>query len=83
MLLNDTVCYIDSALRRKTPHDEAFKQSHLKLIEQINSLPNADDGQIQLVLTQIRLLLDLLPQIINCIQMIEQGEVNNTPQLQH
>ncbi|NBN61531.1 TIGR01666 family membrane protein [Proteus sp. G2639] len=82
-LLNDTVCYIDSALRRKTPHDEAFKQSHLKLIEQINSLPNADDGQIQLVLTQIRLLLDLLPQIINCIQMIEQGEVNNTPQLQH
>ncbi|NBM54149.1 YccS family putative transporter [Proteus vulgaris] len=75
-LLNDTVCYIDAALRHKTAQDKAFKQPHIELIERINSLPNADDGRIQLVVTQIRLLLDLLPQIINCIQIIEQGETN-------
>ncbi|MEQ5390740.1 YccS family putative transporter [Proteus sp. fly-1013] len=79
-LLNDTVCYIDSALRRKTPQDEGFKQSHVELIERINLLPNADNPRIQLVLTQIRLLLDLLPQIISCIQIIEQSESNSLPQ---
>ncbi|EEG83794.1 hypothetical protein PROPEN_04565 [Proteus penneri ATCC 35198] len=73
-LLNDTVCYIDSALRRKTPPVKEFKQPHVELIERINLLPNADNPRIQLVLTQIRLLLDLLPQIINCIQIIEQSE---------
>lgn len=81
-LLNDTVCYIDSALRRKTPQDEGFKQSHVELIERINLLPNADNPRIQLVLTQIRLLLDLLPQIICCIQIIEQSESNSLPQPQ-
>nr|WP_282744321.1 YccS family putative transporter [Proteus columbae] len=81
-LLNDTVCYIDSALRRKTPQDEGFKQSHVELIERINLLPNADNPRIQLVLTQIRLLLDLLPQIIGCIKTIEQGELNSLPQPQ-
>ncbi len=81
-LLNDTVCYIDSALRRKTPQDEGFKQSHIELIERINLLPNADNPRIQLVLTQIRLLLDLLPQIISCIQIIEQSESNSLPQPQ-
>lgn len=81
-LLNDTVCYIDSALRRKTPQDEGFKQSHVELIERINLLPNADNPRIQLVLTQIRLLLDLLPQIISCIQIIEQSESNSLPQPQ-
>ncbi len=81
-LLNDTVCYIDSALRRKTPQDEGFKQSHVELIERINLLPNADNPRIQLVLTQIRLLLDLLPQIICCIKTIEQGELNSLPQPQ-
>ncbi len=79
-LLNDTVCYIDSALRRKTPPVKEFKQSHVELIERINLLPNADNPRIQLVLTQIRLLLDLLPQIINCIQIIEQSESKNLPQ---
>lgn len=81
-LLNDTVCYIDSALRRKTPQDEEFKQSHVELIERINLLPNADNPRIQLVLTQIRLLLDLLPQIISCIQIIEQSESNSLHQPQ-
>ncbi|WP_100159602.1 YccS family putative transporter [Proteus columbae] len=81
-LLNDTVCYIDSALRRKTPQGEVFKQSHVELIERINLLPNADNPRIQLVLTQIRLLLDLLPQIISCIQIIEQSESNCLPQPQ-
>lgn len=81
-LLNDTVCYIDSALRRKTPQNEGFKQSHVELIERINLLPNADNPRIQLVLTQIRLLLDLLPQIISCIQIIEQSESNSLPQPQ-
>lgn len=81
-LLNDTVCYIDSALRRKTPQDEGFKQSHVELIERINLLPNSDNPRIQLVLTQIRLLLDLLPQIISCIQIIEQSESNSLPQPQ-
>lgn len=81
-LLNDTVCYIDSALRRKTPQDEEFKQSHVELIERINLLPNADNPRIQLVLTQIRLLLDLLPQIISCIQIIEQSESNSLPKPQ-
>lgn len=81
-LLNDTVCYIDSALRRKTPQDKEFKQSHVELIERINLLPNADNPRIQLVLTQIRLLLDLLPQIISCIQIIEQSESNSLPQPQ-
>ncbi|MBI6217333.1 YccS family putative transporter [Proteus sp. DFP240708] len=81
-LLNDTVCYIDSALRRKTPQDEGFKQSHVELIERINLLPNADNPRIQLVLTQIRLLLDLLPQIISCIQIIEQSESNSLPKPQ-
>lgn len=81
-LLNDTVCYIDSALRRKTPQDEGFKQSHIELIERINLLPNADNPRIQLVLTQIRLLLDLLPQIISCSQIIEQSESNSLPQPQ-
>ncbi len=79
-LLNDTVCYIDSALRRKTPPVKEFKQPHVELIERINLLPNADNPRIQLVLTQIRLLLDLLPQIINCIQIIEQSESKNMPQ---
>lgn len=81
-LLNDTVCYIDSALRRKTPQDEGFKQSHVELIERINLLPNADNPRIQLVLTQIRLLLDLLPQIISCIQIIEQSESSSLPKHQ-
>lgn len=81
-LLNDTVCYIDSALRRKTPQDEGFKQSHVELIERINLLPNADNPRIQLVLTQIRLLLDLLPQIISCIQIIEQSESSSLPKPQ-
>lgn len=81
-LLNDTVCYIDSALRRKTPQDEGVKQSHVELIERINLLPNADNPRIQLVLTQIRLLLDLLPQIISCIQIIEQSESNSLHQPQ-
>lgn len=79
-LLNDTVCYIDSALRRKTPQIKEFKQSHVELIERINLLPNADNPRIQLVLTQIRLLLDLLPQIISCIQIIEQSESKKLPQ---
>lgn len=81
-LLNDTVCYIDSALRRRMPQNEGFKLSHVELIERINALPNADNPRIQLVLTQIRLLLDLLPQIISCIQIIEQSESSGLPQPQ-
>ncbi|MBG6032101.1 TIGR01666 family membrane protein [Proteus hauseri] len=81
-LLNDTVCYIDSALRRRMPQNEGFKLSHVELIERINALPNADNPRIQLVLTQIRLLLDLLPQIISCIQIIEQSESSSLPQPQ-
>lgn len=76
-LLNDTVCYIDCALRRKDLFNEHVKQSHDQLIERINTLPNTEEGQIQLVLTQIRLLLDLLPQIVSSIQLIEQGELNH------
>lgn len=81
-LLNDTVCYIDSALRRKKLQNEEVKQSHVELIERINLLPNSDNPRIQLVLTQIRLLLDLLPQIISCIQIIEQSESNSLHQPQ-
>lgn len=81
-MLNDTVCYIDSALRRKKLQNEEVKQSHVELIERINLLPNSDNPRIQLVLTQIRLLLDLLPQIISCIQIIEQSESNSLHQPQ-
>lgn len=81
-LLNDTVCYIDSALRRKKLQNEEVKQSHVELMERINLLPNSDNPRIQLVLTQIRLLLDLLPQIISCIQIIEQSESNSLHQPQ-
>ncbi len=81
-LLNDTVCYIDSALRRKKLQNEEVKQSHVELIERINLLSNSDNPRIQLVLTQIRLLLDLLPQIISCIQIIEQSESNSLHQPQ-
>lgn len=80
-LLNDTVCYIDSSLRRKTSQDVLFKQSHEQLIERINALTNTDENQVHLVITQIRLLLELLPQIVNCIQLIELGESGQVVQL--
>ncbi|HEK3151514.1 TPA: YccS family putative transporter [Proteus mirabilis] len=76
-LLNDTVCYIDSALRRKKPQNNDFIQSHDQLIARVNAQPSSDNARIQLVLTQIRLLLDLLPQIVNCIELIEQTEWQN------
>ncbi|OAT47477.1 putative inner membrane efflux protein [Proteus hauseri ATCC 700826] len=75
-LLNDTVCYIDSALHRKEYQDDAFKQTHHQLLERVNALSNTEDSRAQLVLTQIRLLLDLLPQIVSCIQLIEQSELS-------
>ncbi|MEQ4923934.1 YccS family putative transporter [Proteus hauseri] len=77
-LLNDTVCYIDGALRRKEYQDDAFKLSHDQLLERVNTLSNAEDSRTQLVLTQIRLLLDLLPQIVSCIQLIEQSKLGKT-----
>lgn len=77
-LLNDTVCYIDAALCRKKTADKTFIISHDKLVDRVNALSNEDntqDGHVQLVLTQIRLLLDILPQIVSFIQLIEQNEL--------
>lgn len=62
-LLNDAVCYIDDALHHQDADRDKLRRELNALGQRILSLPPEPDSKEQLVLQQITLLLELLPEL--------------------
>lgn len=63
-LLNDTVCYVDGALNHAVQDHHHITQALEALSKRIGLLAPEPESQEQLVLQQIGLILELLPELI-------------------
>lgn len=72
-LLNDAVCYVESAIQM-AQHDEAIDEKSDKLrqslLQRIDNTSTSDDEKTQLILEQTKLLLELIPEIKIMIKQI-------------
>lgn len=62
-LLDDAVCYIDAALHHPEINAQTQRESLLTLQQQVQQLSPDPDSKEQLVLQQIGLIIDLLPEL--------------------
>ncbi|WP_410015872.1 YccS family putative transporter [Sodalis sp. C49] len=70
-VLDDAVCYVDDALQCQEHFAQRVEQERERLIARIQRLLPDPEAREQLVLQQISLLLDLLPELIERKQHIE------------
>ncbi len=63
-VLDDAACYIDDALQYQQQFALRVAQEHEKLVERIRRVLTNPEAKEQLVLQQIGLLLELLPELI-------------------
>lgn len=71
-ILNDAVCYVDTALKSILIDDDRIKQIPVNIVKRIEQAPAERNSKEQLVLRQISLLIELLPKITNIIKQINQ-----------
>ncbi|MEA9390684.1 YccS family putative transporter [Acerihabitans sp. TG2] len=70
-VLDDAACYIDDALQYQPQFALRVAQEHEKLVERIRMVLTNPEAKEQVVLQQIGLLLELLPELIARKQEIE------------
>ncbi|MEK9497644.1 YccS family putative transporter [Photorhabdus sp. P32] len=71
-ILNDAICYVDTALRPALIDDDGIKQIPANIAKRIEQAPVERNSKEQLVLQQTGLLIELLPEIVNTIKQINQ-----------
>ena len=72
-LLNDAVCYVESAIQitqQDETIDEKSDQLRQSLLQRIDNTSTSDDEKTQLILEQTKLLLELIPEIKLMIKQI-------------
>ncbi|OCQ52085.1 Inner membrane protein YccS [Photorhabdus australis subsp. thailandensis] len=73
-ILNDVICYVDSALKLVSIDDDRIKQIPINIAKRIEQALAEGNNKEQLVLQQTSLLIELLPELINIIKQINQLE---------
>ncbi|MBD2819516.1 TIGR01666 family membrane protein [Xenorhabdus sp. 42] len=71
-ILREAICHVESALKQEQLDDNALKTIASQLIEKNNLSPSESNGRVQLVLQQIGLLIELLPEIVSLIKQIRE-----------
>ena len=72
-LLNDAVCYVESAIQitqQDETIDEKSDQLRQSLLQRIDNTSTSDDEKTQLILEQTKLLLELIPEVKLMIKQI-------------
>ncbi len=73
-ILNDAICYVESVLKQSPIDDGTLQTIANYLLERINLVPSESNGKVQLVLQQIGLLIELLPEIVGLTKQISEQE---------
>ncbi|PHM51373.1 YccS family putative transporter [Xenorhabdus sp. KK7.4] len=74
-LLTEAIHHVESALQQDRVNDEFLHQISEHLIQKSNQL-NSDNSKVQLVLQQVGLLVELLPEIVNLKKQINNQKSN-------
>ncbi|MDC9613050.1 YccS family putative transporter [Xenorhabdus khoisanae] len=73
-ILNDAICSVESALKQGWIDDETLQTIANNLADKINLVPSESNNKVQLVLQQIGLLIELLPEIVCLTKQIGEQE---------
>ncbi|MDX7991407.1 YccS family putative transporter [Xenorhabdus littoralis] len=73
-ILNDAICHVELALKQSRIDDNALQAIVIRLIERINLVPSESNGKVQLVLQQIGLFIELLPEIVSLTKQISEQD---------
>ncbi|KMJ45973.1 membrane protein [Xenorhabdus khoisanae] len=73
-ILNDAICSVESALKQGWIDDETLQIIANNLADKINLVPSESNNKVQLVLQQIGLLIELLPEIVCLTKQIGEQE---------
>ncbi|CBJ79908.1 putative efflux transport protein (PET family) [Xenorhabdus bovienii str. Jollieti] len=74
-ILNDAIFQVESALQQGRVDDERLQHISERLAESINLISSDSSGKIQLVLQQIGLLVELLPEFVSLIKQLTQSDI--------
>ncbi|MDE9566286.1 TIGR01666 family membrane protein [Xenorhabdus bovienii] len=74
-ILNDAIFQVESALQQGRVDDERLQRISERLAENINLVSSDSSGKIQLVLQQIGLLVELLPEFVSLIKQLTQSDI--------
>ncbi|CDH22161.1 putative efflux transport protein (PET family) [Xenorhabdus bovienii str. kraussei Quebec] len=74
-ILNDAIFQVESALQQGRVDDERLQRISERLAESINLVSSDSSGKIQLVLQQIGLLVELLPEFVSLIKQLTQSDI--------
>nr|WP_222942877.1 YccS family putative transporter [Xenorhabdus sp. PB62.4] len=73
-ILNDAICSVESALKQGWVNDKTLQTIANNLADKINLVPSESNNKVQLVLQQIGLLIELLPEIVCLTKKIGEQE---------
>ncbi|WP_237385228.1 YccS family putative transporter [Xenorhabdus sp. Sc-CR9] len=73
-ILNDAISHVESILKQNLNDDNSVQSIANQLIERINFIPSDSNGKAQLVLQQVRLLIELLPELVSLIKQVSEQE---------
>ncbi|SFN99672.1 YccS family putative transporter [Xenorhabdus japonica] len=75
-ILNDAICYVESTLKQGEMNNDALQSTVNNLMEKINLAPSPSESnsKIQLVLQQIGLLIELLPELVSLTKQISEQD---------
>ncbi|MDE9460115.1 YccS family putative transporter [Xenorhabdus bovienii] len=74
-ILNDAIFQVESALQQGRVDDERLQRISERLAESINLVSSDSSGKIQLVLQQIGLLVELLPEFVSLIKQLTPSDI--------
>ncbi|MGJ0629818.1 YccS family putative transporter [Xenorhabdus bovienii] len=74
-ILNDAIFQVESALQQGWVDDERLQRISERLAESINLVSSDSSGKVQLVLQQIGLLVELLPEFVSLIKQLTQSDI--------
>ncbi|MGJ0626215.1 YccS family putative transporter [Xenorhabdus bovienii] len=74
-ILNDAIFQVESALQQGRVDDERLQRISERLAESINLVSSDNSGKVQLVLQQIGLLVELLPEFVSLIKQLTQSDI--------
>lgn len=73
-ILDSTIAYIESALNFALLNNQAVKEFDNPLIQRFQTIPLGKNNKEQLIVEQLLLLINLLPEITSLIVFINQQE---------
>lgn len=73
-ILNNAICYVESTLEQGQMNDAILQATVNSLLEKINLIPSESNNKVQLILQQIRLLIELLPEFVYLKKQISDQE---------